>query len=66
MSDAISTTMAEQTHAIQTLLMAKTQQELQGAIAMQLIQSAVMPQTDWQDPSEITPQQLQSPIDIKV
>ena len=66
MADAITTTMAEQTYAIQTLLMAQTQQELQGDIAMQLIQSAVMPQAEWQDPSEITPAQLKSPIDIRV
>lgn len=67
MADAISamnSQMASQTASIQMAAMSVSQQKQQGAIAMQLLQGAmaVAPQ----DPSTITPDQLKSPIDIRV
>lgn len=60
----INSQMAAQTASVQMACMGLAQQKMQGAIALQLLQGAisVMPQ----DPSTITPEQLKSPIDIRV
>lgn len=63
MSNAISSVnsaMASQTLSLQTACKTLSMQKQQGAIALQLLQGAI------QDPSTITPAQLQSPIDIRV
>jgi len=67
MSNAISamnSQMAAQTASIQMACKGLAQQKIEGAIALQLLQGAMnmMPQ----DPSTITPEQLKSPIDIRV
>lgn len=67
MTDAISSinsAMAGQTASMQMACMMLSQQKQQGAIALQLLQSAV--NIAPQDPSTITPEQLKSPIDIRV
>ena len=69
MSDAISSISAattEQTQAMLSILMQQSQQQLQGQVAMELIQSAVQTGAEFQDPSTVTPAQLQSPIDLKI
>lgn len=67
MSNAISamnSQMAAQTASMQMACKGLAQQKMEGAIALQLLQGAInlMPQ----DPSTITPEQLKSPIDIRV
>lgn len=66
MADSISATTAEQTQAVVMQMMAMTQQKIQGDISLQLIQAAVNTGQEWQDPSTVTPEQLQSPVDIRV
>ncbi len=70
MSDSISSITAatnEQTQAMMAILMQQSQQQLQAQVAMQLIQSVVQPTgAEFQDPSTITPEQLQSPIDLRI
>lgn len=65
MCDAIGSmnaTLASQTYSMQMACQSLAAQKQQGAIALQLLQGAIMPQ----DPSTITPEQLKSPIDIRV
>lgn len=64
MSSSISSAMASQTLSLQMVCQSMAMQKQQGAIALQLLQGAVnaVPQ----DPSTITPDQLKSPIDIRV
>lgn len=63
MVDSISSAMASQAESIQMQVFALNQAKQSGAIALQLIASAAnLPQ----DPSTITPDQLKSPIDIRV
>ena len=69
MSDAISSITAatnEQTQAMISVLMQQSQQQLQAQVAMQLIQSVVQTGAEFQDPSTITPEQLKSPIDLRI
>lgn len=66
MTNAISSTSAEQTQAIVAQIMALTQQKLSADIAQQLVESAVQSVNGPQDPSTVTAAQLQSPIDISV
>lgn len=66
MTNAISSITAEQTHAVVAQIMALTQQKLSADIAQQLVESAVQTVNAPQDPSTVTAQQLQSPIDISV
>lgn len=65
MCDAIGSmnaTLASQTYSMQMACQTLAAQKQQGAIALQLLQGAIAPQ----DPSTITPDQLKSPIDIRV
>ena len=67
MCDAIGSmnaTLASQTYSLQMACQTLSAQKQQGAIALQLLQGAInnVPQ----DPSTITPDQLKSPIDIRV
>ena len=69
MSDAISSISAattEQTQAMLSILMQMSQQQLQGQVAMELIQSAVQTGAEFQDPSTVPAAQLQSPIDLRI
>ena len=56
--------MASQTLSLQMVCQSMAMQKQQGALALQLLQGAInaVPQ----DPSTITPEQLKSPIDIRV
>lgn len=63
MVDSITAAMASQTQSLQMQVMALNQAKQSGAVALQLIESAA---AQPQDPSTITPEQLQSPIDIRV
>ena len=67
MSNAISSInsqMAAQTVSLQMACKTLAAQKMEGAIALQLLQGITtsLPQ----DPSTITPEQLKSPIDIRV
>lgn len=67
MTNAISSmnsAMAGQTLSLQMACQTLSMQKQQGAIALQLLQGAIAAVP--QDPSTITPAQLQSPIDIRV
>ena len=61
---AMNAQMAAQTTSMQMACMSLSQQKQQGAIALQLLQGIMT--TMPQDPSTITPSQLQHPIDIRV
>lgn len=65
MTNSISPVSAEQTQAIVAQIMALTQQKLSSDIAQQLVESAVQSVNVPQDPSTVTSEQLQSPIDIR-
>ena len=56
--------MASQTLSLQMMCQSMAMQKQQGAIALQLLQGAI--NATPQDPSTITPDQLKSPIDIRV
>lgn len=64
MSSSISSAMASQTLSLQMACQSMAMQKQQGAIALQLLQGAINAAP--QDPSTITPDQLKSPIDIRV
>ena len=67
MSNAISSInsqMAAQTASVQMVCQGLAMQKAQGAIVLQLLEGIAT--TAPQDPSTITPEQLKSPIDIRV
>jgi hypothetical protein len=61
---SLSSAMSSQTLSMQMACQSISMQKQQGALALQLIQSATAAVP--QDPSTITPEQLKSPIDIRV
>lgn len=61
---SMNAAMASQTYSLQMACQSLAAQKQQGVIALQLLQGAI--QAAPQDPSTITPEQLKSPIDIRV
>lgn len=61
---SINSQMAAQTASVQMACQGLAMQKAQGAIVLQLLQG-IMTNAP-QDPSTITPEQLKSPIDIRV
>jgi hypothetical protein len=64
MVNSVTSAMSDQTMALQMQLKMLSIQKQQGQIALQLLAGAI--EAVPQDPSTVTPEQLKSPIDIRV